>query len=440
MNKSFSKGLFIFSNDLRLHDQAALRQASLFCERLVCIFCIDEQWSIETYFGSRPMGSHRHQFLLQSLRQLDQQLVDLGHKLHIYQGNSLQIIEGLVSKTAIDAVFSSFQAGLTESTQWQYLKTRLTHCHFQTTETHSLFYQSQHQWSKKTFPESFNEFKDRMEQQIVDPPIATITELPPPFPVLAPDVQVNLNTNGPTLAINGGELAGLKILQQLLDRYQKHPDDCINNTVLENRDSTALSPWLANGSVSVKTVFSRIDQLQKTKALLDPRIQSLQIKLLRREYFQWYAVHHASRIFTAQGVSQQHPLTSVYPQRFKQWCYGNTPWQIVNAYMNQLRNTGMLSNRGRMVVASCLTNELQVDWRWGAAYFQQQLIDYDVAINWSSWQEIAGVSDKSSNKMHIDLSEKRLNDMDKRIQDKWSDKPAFYSIDHVDAADWPISE
>lgn len=436
MKKTFSKGLFIFNNDLRLHDQAALRQASLFCERLVCIFCIDEQWFRETYFGCRPMGTHRHQFLLQSLDQLDQQLFKLGHKLHIYQGNPKNIIENLVNSVSIDAVFYSHQAGYYQQHQWQCLKSRLAHCYFQSTETHSLFCQSQLQWPQDLFPDSPRAFKQSMNHQIIDPPIATITELPAPFPILTPDMPVNMNTNQPS-SIHGGEIIGLQTLQQLLDNSQSHAD---SHTPLTDQ-GIGLSPWLANGSLSVKTVFARLNKQGLQDYLPDKTFwfKSACQKLLRREYYHWYACHYASKLFRYQGIHKKNPLTSIYPQRFKQWCYGNTPWQLVNAYMNQLRKTGRLSDRGRMVVASCLINELEVDWRWGAAFFEQQLIDHDVAINWASWQKIAGVGDNPKDKLHIELSSLKLSEADKAYQQQWSDNADCLSIDHVDAADWPIN-
>ena len=95
--------------------------------------------------------------------------------------------------------------------------------------------------------------------------------------------------------------------------------------------------------------------------------------------------------FLFQGGATDKPLTSFYPQRFAKWCKGETPFPLVNACMHQLNATGYMSNRGRQIVASCLVNELALDWRFGAAYFQQQLIDYDVASNWGNWQYIAGV-------------------------------------------------
>ena len=50
-----------------------------------------------------------------------------------------------------------------------------------------------------------------------------------------------------------------------------------------------------------------------------------------------------------------------------------------------------MSNRGRQNVASYLVKDLKQDWRFGAAYFEQELIDYDVTSNWGNWAYVAGV-------------------------------------------------
>ena len=59
--------------------------------------------------------------------------------------------------------------------------------------------------------------------------------------------------------------------------------------------------------------------------------------------------------------------------------------------MRELAATGFMSNRGRQIVASFLTKNLNIDWRWGAAWFESLLIDYDVACNYGNWLYAAGV-------------------------------------------------
>ena len=54
---------------------------------------------------------------------------------------------------------------------------------------------------------------------------------------------------------------------------------------------------------------------------------------------------------------------------------GITNEPFVNAHMLELKHTGWMSNRGRQNVASYLAKELNIDWRWGASYFESKLID-----------------------------------------------------------------
>ena len=115
--------------------------------------------------------------------------------------------------------------------------------------------------------------------------------------------------------------------------------------------------------------------------------------------------------------------------------------------MKELKETGYLSNRGRQLVASCLVNELSIDWRYGAAYFEEQLIDYDPAVNWGNWQYISGVgSDPRSNNgigRHFNLEKQRQTyDPNMTYTFRWLNKNEINlnsKLDSVDASDWPIA-
>lgn len=71
---------------------------------------------------------------------------------------------------------------------------------------------------------------------------------------------------------------------------------------------------------------------------------------------------------------------------FAAWCEGRTGYPLVDAAMRQLRATGWMHNRLRMVVAMFLTKQLFIDWRRGERFFMQNLMDGDFAANNGGWQ------------------------------------------------------
>jgi deoxyribodipyrimidine photo-lyase len=92
---------------------------------------------------------------------------------------------------------------------------------------------------------------------------------------------------------------------------------------------------------------------------------------------------------------------------------------FVDANMRELNRTGYMSNRGRQNVASFLADALGIDWRWGAAYFEERLVDYDVASNWGNWAYQAGVGNDSRDNHFDVLSQADRYDGDAEYVTTW---------------------
>ena len=110
-------------------------------------------------------------------------------------------------------------------------------------------------------------------------------------------------------------------------------------------------------------------------------------ELIWRDFYQHVVVDFAD--VCKFKAMQKH--TEAFPWRydkklFKAWCDGETGIPIVDAAMLQLKETGWMHNRLRMVVAMFLTKNLQIDWRMGEHYFMTHLIDGDFAANNGGWQ------------------------------------------------------
>jgi len=118
----------------------------------------------------------------------------------------------------------------------------------------------------------------------------------------------------------------------------------------------------------------------------------LRFELLWREYFRHLQRKHPLAFFQYQGLGlhQVPGQPAAGAEALSRWQRGETGLPFIDANMQLLAQTGWMSNRGRQNVASYLMYQLGCDWRLGAAWFEQQLLDYDVASNWGNWAYIAG--------------------------------------------------
>lgn len=184
--------------------------------------------------------------------------------------------------------------------------------------------------------------------------------------------------------------------------------------------STKFSPWLASGALSARRIMQCLADFE-TKHGQNEGSYWIWFELLWRDHFRWLHLKYGRQLYFKHGLMSKHlargscgdtvsserlagrPRIGNQPQTNKpaktnrdlpalqQWMTGTTGHPFVDAGMRELSATGYLSNRMRQVVASYLIHDLNVDWRAGAAWFESQLIDYDVYSNQGNWLYIAGV-------------------------------------------------
>jgi deoxyribodipyrimidine photo-lyase len=429
-------GLFWFTNDLRVHDNPALARAARDVDTLICVFCFDQQWLTPNRFGSIGLGKHRQRFLEESLQALHIELLKLNQSLIIVRGHSDGTIDSIIEDYKIDRVYCSRNAGFNEQKIWAQVSGKHNDVLFTETDSHTLFDLDSLPFEVNDLPESFTKFRKIAEQFNTEKPITKLSHLPP-SPVKCKASKENENTQ---IAHNfrGGEAHGFRHLERYFSGDLPAHYKEVRNAIDGWNNSCKFSPWLANGSLSAREILHWLNDYETNKVKNDSTYW-IYFELLWREYFQWLAHKLGSKLFRLSGISKLSPLTSYYPERFQKWVAGNTPYPLVNACMKELAATGFLSNRGRQIVASCFVNELAMDWRYGAAYFEQVLVDYDVAVNWGNWQYLAGVGADTRDKRHFNL-EKQTNIFDAKgfYRTKWGANKELLPLDSVDAADWPI--
>ncbi len=152
--------------------------------------------------------------------------------------------------------------------------------------------------------------------------------------------------------------------------------------------TSQLSAALKFGAIGIRTVWAAT-VAAKEQARSDEtnkNIQTWQQELAWREFYQ-----HAMFHFPGLAAGPYRDPFKAFPwenndEHFAAWCAGQTGYPIVDAAMRQLNETGWMHNRCRMIVASFLTKDLIIDWRWGERYFMQHLIDGDLSANNGGWQ------------------------------------------------------
>ena len=144
--------------------------------------------------------------------------------------------------------------------------------------------------------------------------------------------------------------------------------------------TTRLGMALRFGTVSIRACVQQALQYNETWLS----------QLIWREFFMAILYHYPYSARLCFKPEYEAILWRNNEVEFEAWCKGETGYPLVDAGMRELNQTGYMHNRVRMVVASFLVKHLLIDWRWGEAYFAQQLNDYDLALNVGNWQWAAG--------------------------------------------------
>nr|WP_086938608.1 DASH family cryptochrome [Thaumasiovibrio occultus] len=426
--------LYWFGDDLRIDDNPLLQQAARQADRLLCIYCVEPfQLKTNRYTTGSGMSALRWQFLVESLHDLTDDLNQVGQVLLVEIGSALDVIPTLIVRYGVTDVFRSQSAGYWEQQQADVLAARFPAVQFHDGNNRTLF--SAQQAQQDTLPDTFSKFRRRAERWALRPSAEIAA-----WPKCAVHRQPALPLKSPSSLsyAKGGSVAGKAHLKRYFRTAAAHTYKETRNALDGAFTSTGFSPWLASGSLSPIQVMEALARYESERGA-NESTDWIRFELLWREYFHWYASHWREKLFALNGVGSGSAKGSHYGYRFKAWCEGMTPYPLVNALMNQLKTTGFMSNRGRQIVASCLVHELALDWRLGAAYFEQQLLDYDVGSNWGNWQYIAGVGCDPRGGRHFNIAKQtELFDPKGLFIKQWHGDKTMLPLDAVDAADWPL--
>ena len=389
--------IYWFRQDARLHDAPALRWAAERASALCPVVCLPPEST--TRWGVPRLGPHRQAARGQTWLGLDASLRALGSRLAVLHGEPAQALPALARQLGADTVVCERIAAPEEDAEVAALRAAglTVREHWQS----GLFEPSALPFAVADLPKVFSQFRQQLSRAGCQPlaPLPALSQLPP-WPAAAPALPGPSEAPCPPLASGCAfpyalpawrldEAAGLAHLAgycagEDIARYK-----ATRNGLSGTAYSSKFSPWLACGALSVRQVWAAL-AARDAEYGVSEGTEWLRFELLWREYFRLLHLACGRQLYGVSGLNPQAPAPRHHPASYARWCEGRTGQPLVDAAMRELAASGYLSNRLRQVAASYLLHELDDDWRAGAAWFEAQLVDYDVYSNQGNWLYIAG--------------------------------------------------
>lgn len=364
-----------FRRDLRINDHPALLAAIESSDQIIPLFILDKKQIAEA--GDKLLA-----YMSQSLRKLDD---SLDNKLHIIEGDQVEVLQELIKKYDVEEVHISaeherYGAARDQLVEAAGIKLVRTGSPYAVTpgrvlkpsdatpyKVYTPFYKAWRAagWrAPAVTPKKFN---------IVGP-----TERYRAFP----DFQI---PEGTTI-IEAGEQAAMTRFKYFTKHGLDSYDESRNLAAIDG--TSKMSTYLKFGEIHPRTLLQGLGE--------DKAHDTFRKEIAWREFYadvlfnnpmtdvEYYSAKFAQMRYDKPG------------KQFKAWCEGKTGYPFVDAAMRQMLVEGWMHNRTRMVVASFLVKDLHLEWQVGERFFAQHLVDYDIASNAHGWQWTAGCGTDAS--------------------------------------------
>jgi deoxyribodipyrimidine photo-lyase len=419
-----TKSLVIFRRDLRLEDNTALNAALKSSDDVIPCFIFDPaQVERNEYLSSNAL-----QFMINSLKDLGEQLKENGGKLHLFYGKPAEVIELILKQEKVESVH--------------------------TNRDYTPFSRRRDDAIRKVCERNGAAFRQHADA-LLNEPEAVLKEDGRPYSVFTPYLrkartlkirkpQKNTKKNyyvgempagedesvyirvlkkeNPQMRVSGGRSEAELILSSL-SRYEDYGTER-DYPALDT--TTHLSAHNKFGTCSIREAYHTVGE----RLGFDHQLIR---QLYWRDFFT-YIGHHFPQVFGRSFKEKYDKIPWSYDKKnFRAWCEGKTGYPIVDAGMRELNETGFMHNRVRMISASFLTKDLHIDWRLGEKYFAQKLVDYDPAVNNGNWQWAASTGCDAQPYFRIfnPLLQQRRYDPDCEYIKKWVPELAEITAEEI---------
>jgi deoxyribodipyrimidine photo-lyase len=388
MNPSLDRALVWFRRDLRVDDQAALHLALTSARQVYCAFILDRD-----ILDALPRADRRVEFILGALRVLDEELRERGGALIVRHARATDEIPRLAAELGAQAVFTNHDdepqalrrdACVAErlaslGVEWRTFK---DHVVFERREImtaagrpYGVFTPYKNAWLRKVDGSHLRGYPVERHIAALAP-----SDLARGVPALE---DIGFEPVGLSAHVGQGSRGAAALLDDFLDRIDRYHEQRDYPAV---KGPSYLSVHLRFGTVSIR----RLARLAHQRTQAGERGAEVWLSELIWRDFYHQVMHHHPQAMTAAFRPEYDAIEwesgPAAEALFEAWREGRTGFPLVDAAMRQLRQTGYMHNRLRMVTASFLTKDLGLDWKRGEAWFAEQLLDFDLAANNGGWQ------------------------------------------------------
>lgn len=389
--------LFWHRRDLRISDNLGLAAARERSAKVVGLFCLDPG-----ILEADDVAPARVTYMIGCLQELQTRYQEAGSELLILQGKPVQEISKLAATLDATAVYwnrdvepysrqrdnavatALREKGIEMRTQtWDQLLHAPGDVMTGSNTPYTVYGPFWRNWYGQPKPGAMDALSDLTglspteQSKAYD---AGIIELP-----TAKDLGFDWDQ---PLPVEPGETAARELLAEFCreDRAIAEYDEQRNYPAVTG--TSMLSAALKFGAIGIRTVWAAANGAYGCCRSDETRtnVSTWMKELAWREFYQ-----HVMYFFPELADGPYRDAWKDFPwdnddAKFVAWCEGRTGYPIVDAAMRQLNETGWMHNRCRMIVASFLTKDLIIDWRWGEKYFMQKLVDGDLSANNGGWQ------------------------------------------------------
>ena len=379
-----------FKRDLRLQDHAPLKAALENGDSVLLLYVWEPSLLRDPHYAARHW-----RFVGESLRCLDRQLERYATQVRQLAGEVVPILQEIQKKYSIAALYSHEETGL--KITYDRDKAVADFCQ----KNKIVWHEYQHNGVQRGLPNRQtwkDDWHTYMSAPIPQPALPRLMydtariELPHEIGHWAnlPDIPAEISRSSHFQP--GGEEAAHRYLHSFFQERAAAYSRTISKPEASRRGSGRLSPYLAWGNLSVRTVFQRYKQALREEII--PRRNLLAFGSRLR----WHC--HFIQKFESEDRIEFENLNRAYDAQVKvfdeklflAWAEGRTGFPLVDACMRCLHETGHLNFRMRAMLVSFLTHLLWQPWKPGAVHLATLFLDFEPGIHYAQFQMQTGVT------------------------------------------------